>query len=64
MRPSEQSLELVPVTVFKDARRDLIIIFLFYQAASKIKNHLRMYGIESSDSIGLYFIPNRNKFNG
>ncbi len=41
MRLSELSLELE--TVFKEEKGDLIIIFLFYKAARRFKNHLRMY---------------------
>jgi hypothetical protein len=35
MRLSERSLELV--TVFKEASRDLIIVFLFHKEARKLK---------------------------
>ncbi len=41
MELSEKSLEIG--TVFKEAGRDLIIIFLFHEAAWKFKSHLHMY---------------------
>jgi hypothetical protein len=41
-RFSEKSLE-VYCSVFKEATRNFIIIFVFHRAAQKVKRHLHMY---------------------